>query len=114
MQDLKDRYYSVQRKLIELNKQPNEDLSSNPLIRHPYNADQDRERKRQNELLFQRSQTQVHEEESLMQEWFRLDNAYKKHVKEAQRVLRQINKIKRQTEVHKNGFFLAQLLTLSS
>jgi hypothetical protein len=89
---LKERYYSIQRKLIEVSKNPDEDISGNPLVRHPFQADQDRDRKKQYEALYVRNKSEVQEEEMLMNEWARLDKAQKKHIKDSQRILKIVTK----------------------
>lgn len=89
---MKERYYAVSRKLIELRRVSGEDISQNPAIKYPYDAEQDRERKAQFEHFYKRTPEQVKDEEQLMLEFARLDKASKKHAQDSQRLLKIVTK----------------------
>jgi hypothetical protein len=89
---LKERYYSITRKLLDLHRAPGEDLNQHPIIKYPYNAEQDRERKKQHDHFYTRTPEEIKEEENLMIEFARLDKAAKKHAQDSQRLLKIVNK----------------------
>jgi len=79
MEDLKERYYRISTKLLELNASPDEDISKHPLMLYPFNKEHEIKRKQQYEILYQRTPEQIKEEEYLMQEFKRIESSLRKH-----------------------------------
>jgi len=88
MEDLKNRYYTISRKLLELNASADEDVSKHPLKKFVYKYEHEVERKKQYEKLYSRSKEEVEEERRLVQEYKRIESNIKKHQKEKKRVLK--------------------------
>ncbi|KAL4428350.1 hypothetical protein ABPG75_002439 [Micractinium tetrahymenae] len=68
IEDLKARYYSVARQLLVGREGGPESVANNVLVRQPFNAQHERERKRGLELLMQRSREQDEEENEVLQQ----------------------------------------------
>eukprot|EP01117_Protostelium_nocturnum_P018392 TRINITY_DN7680_c0_g1_i2.p1 TRINITY_DN7680_c0_g1~~TRINITY_DN7680_c0_g1_i2.p1 ORF type:complete len:432 (-),score=180.12 TRINITY_DN7680_c0_g1_i2:19-1314(-) len=79
MEDIKDRYYSVSKKILEFSPYLQEEKSSHPLNLFVYKKDQEVERRRQYEKLYNRSHDQVEEEKALIVEFKRIEASLKKH-----------------------------------
>lgn len=71
--EVKERYYSISNKLLELNSLPGEDISKHPLKKFPYNYEHEVERKKQYEKLYNRTKKQVEEEKELINEYKRIE-----------------------------------------
>jgi len=78
IEDLKERYYSISKKLLELNSSPDEKNGKHPLIKFPYNKKHEVERKKQYEKLYNRTSEQVEEEKKLIVEYKRIEGNLKK------------------------------------
>lgn len=90
MEDLKDRYYSVYRKLILQGKYLSGDyISDRQSLAQQYNFDKNREVERKNALimLFNRTKEQVEEEEALFVEAKRIEQNEAKLSKERESLL---------------------------
>ena len=59
IEDLKARFYSVARQLLVGREGGPDSVANNTIVRHPFNAQHERERKKGLELLMQRSSEQV-------------------------------------------------------
>eukprot|EP00871_Galdieria_phlegrea_P002341 jgi/Galph1/3107/GphlegSOOS_G1767.1 len=92
MDDLKDRYYSIARKIVELRNFGPESRSSvlfkhcQALIANPFDIEYERERKKQLETQLTRPKTEVLEEEKVVQEARRIESNRKRRAKERQRM----------------------------
>eukprot|EP00026_Physarum_polycephalum_P006764 Phypoly_transcript_06816.p1 GENE.Phypoly_transcript_06816~~Phypoly_transcript_06816.p1 ORF type:complete len:490 (+),score=116.35 Phypoly_transcript_06816:209-1678(+) len=86
VEDLKERFYAISSKLLDLHKMPDEDLSANPLFNYTFNKKQEEERKQQSDKLFLRTAAQVLEEEGLIEQFRRLEGEMKKHNKAKKRI----------------------------
>jgi len=82
MEDLKERYYSISKKLVQIASDEDEDLAKHPLLKFTYNKQHDVERKQQYERLYSRTSEQVEEEKKLIMEYKRIESSLKKHQKE--------------------------------
>jgi DNA methyltransferase 1-associated protein 1 len=68
MEDIKARYYSVSRQLLLGREGGPDAVANHPLIKHPYNAQHEKERKRGLELLMARTPEQDAEEDIILAE----------------------------------------------
>jgi len=82
LEDIKERYYKISTKLLELNSTSDEDISKHPLMKFPYNKEHELTRKQHYEKLYHRSKEQVEEEKKLIVEYKRIEANIKKHQKE--------------------------------
>lgn len=73
LEDLKDRYYAISRRLLELNADHDEDITKHPLNKVPFKYEQEVERKRQIEKLFARTEEEIEEEKKLIVEYKRIE-----------------------------------------
>eukprot|EP00029_Vermamoeba_vermiformis_P010024 TRINITY_DN5189_c0_g1_i2.p1 TRINITY_DN5189_c0_g1~~TRINITY_DN5189_c0_g1_i2.p1 ORF type:complete len:380 (-),score=131.74 TRINITY_DN5189_c0_g1_i2:11-1150(-) len=89
VEDLKERFYGVQRKLLQLDANAPED---HPLLKFPFNREQEVERKRQIEKMWRRTKREADEEAEVMAEYERLEQGMNKHQKEAEKVLKHARK----------------------
>jgi len=79
LEELKERFYSVCAKLVDIHALPEEDLSLNPLAHYSFNKPHEIARKQQSERLYQRTGEQVREEEDLINQFHRIESQLKKH-----------------------------------
>jgi DNA methyltransferase 1-associated protein 1 len=89
VEDLKERFYNVQRKLLQLDANTAED---HPLLKFPFNREQEIERKKQIEKMWRRTKREADEEAEVMAEYERLEQGMNKHQKEAEKVLKHARK----------------------
>jgi DNA methyltransferase 1-associated protein 1 len=87
IEDMKERFYSIAAKLVELHATPDEDILQNPLARYVFNKSQDVARKQQCERFYRRSKEQVAEEEELISQFRRIETQLKKHHSARKRVI---------------------------
>ncbi|KAK3244063.1 hypothetical protein CYMTET_46311 [Cymbomonas tetramitiformis] len=66
-EDLKQRYYSVAKKLLEQRGNGAEETLNHPIVRQPFNSAHERERKRCLEIMLGRTPQQLQEEAELME-----------------------------------------------
>ncbi|GJQ10645.1 hypothetical protein GpartN1_g2436.t1 [Galdieria partita] len=92
LEDLKNRYYSIARKLAEIRKfEPSAKNSvlfkqAQALIANPFDADYERRRKDQLEKAFQLSKKELDKEESTVREARQIEADRKRRAKERQRI----------------------------
>eukprot|EP01114_Cavostelium_apophysatum_P019586 TRINITY_DN6353_c0_g1_i1.p1 TRINITY_DN6353_c0_g1~~TRINITY_DN6353_c0_g1_i1.p1 ORF type:complete len:443 (+),score=142.77 TRINITY_DN6353_c0_g1_i1:157-1485(+) len=79
LDDLKHRYYTVSKKLLELNADEDEDISKHPLMKFVFKYDQEVERKQQIEKLLNRTEAEMEEERRLVVEFKRIETNLQKH-----------------------------------
>eukprot|EP01124_Arcella_intermedia_P036664 TRINITY_DN9649_c0_g1_i1.p1 TRINITY_DN9649_c0_g1~~TRINITY_DN9649_c0_g1_i1.p1 ORF type:complete len:268 (-),score=92.91 TRINITY_DN9649_c0_g1_i1:54-857(-) len=81
VEDLKDRFYFIQRKLIEIGGSNSNDSSwkSHILITHPYNKEQEQARKMQLDCLLRRDKQQIHEEAQISPQANQILNFFQKN-----------------------------------
>lgn len=77
VEDLKDRYYSLSKRVLELRA-----VTEHPILQYPYNAQYERKRKAQLEKYVLRTREQDEEEKQLSEEARKLDARIKKEEKE--------------------------------
>jgi len=89
VEDIKDRFYSVQRKLIELNGTQANDTSwkKHPLIKFPYDKSQDETRRMQLKGLLKRDVKQIKEEDELTPKVQEILKVFKTNRKESTRII---------------------------
>lgn len=92
VEELKDRYYTIQRGLLPLRKVSEEDSSQSILLKHPYDPLREAERKRQEEESTNRTEEELAEEIEITGEIARIDATFKKHAEDALKYLRLIKK----------------------
>uniref|UniRef100_A0A7S2Z5F0 Myb-like domain-containing protein n=1 Tax=Chloropicon laureae TaxID=464258 RepID=A0A7S2Z5F0_9CHLO len=68
VEDLKQRYYDVARKLVIAREGSEKAAAHNPVVKRPFNADHERERKRALEIVLARSAAQEREERAILQQ----------------------------------------------
>eukprot|EP00727_Mastigamoeba_balamuthi_P002272 m51a1_g12041 putative dna methyltransferase 1-associated protein 1 (460) ;mRNA; f:3596-6039 len=85
MEELKERYYSVAARVVEIHARPDEDLSDHPLRRFQYNRKSEEERKAAADKLWSRTREQIEEEEELLQVCRRIAEQNKRAYKEQRR-----------------------------
>jgi DNA methyltransferase 1-associated protein 1 len=73
IEDLKTRYYSVARQLLVGREGTADTIANNVLVKHPFSAVHERERKQGLELLFNRPPEQDAEEEGILQEAIKIE-----------------------------------------
>ncbi|EGC28963.1 hypothetical protein DICPUDRAFT_159517 [Dictyostelium purpureum] len=88
VEDLKERYYRIQSKLIELRTKPEEDPFHNPLTTYAFNKVYETQRKLQSDILFHLSKEEVTEEEQLVEKYNTIENHLLKHSKESKSVFK--------------------------
>ncbi|EGG17603.1 myb domain-containing protein [Cavenderia fasciculata] len=88
VEDLKERYYKIQSKLVELRTKAEEDPYHNPLTGYNYNKIYEVERKLQADQLFQLSKEQVQEENDLSEKYFNIERHLLKHSKESKSIMK--------------------------
>lgn len=93
IEDLKARYYAVQKTLVELRSAADEELKKHPILQTIYKADQETMRKRQLEKLFTRSVGAAKEEEQLWPRYNTLIQTFDSHNTETTKVIKEIEKI---------------------
>ncbi|KFM25038.1 DNA methyltransferase 1-associated protein 1 [Auxenochlorella protothecoides] len=77
MEDLKERYYAVQRDLLVGRAGGPEPVAHEPLVRHPYNRQHEQERKKGLELLLDRTKEQEEAESRVLAEAAAIESARK-------------------------------------
>jgi len=87
IEDLKERYYKMMKKLVEINALPEEDVSKHPLVKFNFNKAHEEQRKQQFEKLYNRTKEQIEEEKMLIQEYKRIEQQLMRHQKQKKRVL---------------------------
>jgi hypothetical protein len=93
VEEIKDRYYSIQRTLLTVRRNTSEeDLASNPLLQHPYDPVRETERKRQQNQQTHRTPDEIALENEITSECARIDSTFKKHSEDALKYLRLIKK----------------------
>lgn len=92
VEELKDRYYSIQRALLPLRKVSEEELATHPLLLHPYDPVRETERKRQQNQATQRSDEEIALETEITAECARVDATFKRHSEDALKYLRLVKK----------------------
>jgi len=96
MEDIKDRYYKIMKKLIEIRNNPNDSGDHNytaELAKFDYDKEREIQRKAQLELLHNRTVEQVKEEEILLIEARKIEQNSKKLLKDRQHVIKLLNNI---------------------
>eukprot|EP01125_Pyxidicula_operculata_P016466 TRINITY_DN5671_c0_g1_i1.p1 TRINITY_DN5671_c0_g1~~TRINITY_DN5671_c0_g1_i1.p1 ORF type:complete len:430 (+),score=84.79 TRINITY_DN5671_c0_g1_i1:118-1407(+) len=90
IEELKERYYSIQQKLIRLIVEENKDsfLQSHPLLTNSFDKQQDINRKKQQEYLLRRDRRQINEENELVEQGTSIMNSFKQHRKDAVKVIK--------------------------
>eukprot|EP01132_Coremiostelium_polycephalum_P002808 gene2808-3491_t len=88
VEELKERYYKIQSKLIELRTKPEEDPYHNPLASYNFNKVHETERKAQSDKLFQLSKDQVEEEQTLFQKYTNIEKHLHRHKKESKSIMK--------------------------
>ncbi|CAA7014293.1 unnamed protein product [Microthlaspi erraticum] len=68
VEELKDRYYSVNRALLRARAQSPADVANNPLIKEPYDITRDRERKRALSMVLSQSRHQEKKDAEILAE----------------------------------------------
>mmetsp|Transcript_14605 Transcript_14605/g.20721 ORF Transcript_14605/g.20721 Transcript_14605/m.20721 type:complete len:419 (-) Transcript_14605:138-1394(-) len=68
IEDLKDRYYSIVRKLLQVRNSSDPDLHKHPVMQVTYDPEYETQRKDQMEMLLQRNAEAVHKQAELVQE----------------------------------------------
>lgn len=68
VEDLKDRYYSIARKLIISREGSEKAAAHDPIVKHPFNAQHEVERKKALEIVMSRSAAQEQEERAILQQ----------------------------------------------
>lgn len=92
VEELKDRYYMIQRGLLPLRKVADEDMSQNPLLKHVYDPLREAERKRQEDESTHRTEEDLAVESEITSECGRIDATFKRHAEDALKYLRLIKK----------------------
>jgi len=95
VEDLKERYYFIQRKLIEIVGIKSNDSywKKHPLVKDPFNKDQERDRKIQLECLFRRDKRQIQEEDEITPKANVILETFKRRKKEGQKLIALAQKI---------------------
>ncbi|KAF2072957.1 hypothetical protein CYY_005723 [Polysphondylium violaceum] len=88
VEELKDRYYKIQSKLIELRTKPEEDPYHNPLTTYSFNKVYETERKLQADKLFRLTELEVAEEEQLVEKYNNIEKHLLRHTKESKAVMK--------------------------
>jgi len=99
LEDIKERYYKISMKLLELNAGPEEDIAKHPLVKFPYHKEHEIARKKQYERLYHRTKEQVEEEKRLIVDYKRIEASIKKHQKEKKKTPKVDEKRKRKKKV---------------
>ena len=73
VEDIKARYYSVARQLLIGREGGLEAIANNPLVKHPYSGQHERERKRGLELLMARTSEEDAEEDAVLAEAMKIE-----------------------------------------
>lgn len=68
LEDLKERYYTVARKLLVAREGTDATLANHPLVKHPYNAAQDRQRKAALMSLLDRDTSQEEKDNAVLEQ----------------------------------------------
>ena len=68
VEDLKDRYYGIARKLIVAREGSEKTAAHDPIVKNPFNADHERDRKKALEIVMSRSAAQEREERAILQQ----------------------------------------------
>ncbi|QDZ20166.1 SWR1-complex protein [Chloropicon primus] len=68
VEDLKDRYYSIARKLVISREGSEKAAAHDPIVKNPFNAEHERERKKALEIVMSRSAAQEREERVILQQ----------------------------------------------
>lgn len=92
VEELKDRYYSIQRGLLPLRKVSDEDMTQNPLLKHVYDPLREAERKRQEDESTHRTEEDLAVEGEITSECGRIDATFKRHAEDALKYLRLVKK----------------------
>ena len=92
VEEIKDRYYTIQRGLLPLRKQSEEDGAVSPLLQHVYDPLREAERKRQEDQQTNRTPEEMALESEITSECARIDATFKKHSEDALKYLRLIKK----------------------
>eukprot|EP01119_Soliformovum_irregulare_P023735 TRINITY_DN8357_c0_g1_i1.p1 TRINITY_DN8357_c0_g1~~TRINITY_DN8357_c0_g1_i1.p1 ORF type:complete len:412 (-),score=104.90 TRINITY_DN8357_c0_g1_i1:40-1275(-) len=74
IEDLKERYYTISRKILELNAASGQDTSRHPLARFTFNKKAEIQRKENFNKLFNRSKEELDEEQTLIGEYKRIES----------------------------------------
>jgi len=89
IEELRDRYYTIARKKLELGLEGKKNLeSSTPdmhLFKYKFNIEHERKRKEQAEMLFSRSGEEIEEEKRLFTEYKRIEGFMKKQQQDQSR-----------------------------
>ncbi|KAH3755984.1 DNA methyltransferase 1-associated protein 1 [Pelomyxa schiedti] len=78
LEELKERFYSIESKLVDLRASPSDDVSVHPVKQFPYNRKAEETRRSQIDRLWNRTKEQIDEEESLLSLLKRMEHAPKK------------------------------------
>lgn len=92
VEEIKDRYYSIQRGLLPLRKVTDEDMTQNPLLKHVYDPLREAERKRQEDESTNRTEEDLAVESEITSECGRIDATFKRHAEDALKYLRLVKK----------------------
>eukprot|EP01116_Phalansterium_solitarium_P011739 TRINITY_DN274_c0_g4_i1.p1 TRINITY_DN274_c0_g4~~TRINITY_DN274_c0_g4_i1.p1 ORF type:complete len:451 (-),score=201.35 TRINITY_DN274_c0_g4_i1:255-1607(-) len=79
LEEIKERYYTIAKKLLDISGADRGEISRHPLTKHPFNKKQERERREQYERLYNRSKEQVDEEAALLVEFKRIEGHIRKN-----------------------------------
>ncbi|GAM23052.1 hypothetical protein SAMD00019534_062270 [Acytostelium subglobosum LB1] len=91
IEDLKERYYKVQSKLVELRTRPEEDPYHNPLTNYSFNKVYETERKVQADRLFHLTREQVDEQDRLVEKYQGIEKHLLKHSKTTKSIYKMAN-----------------------
>ncbi|KYQ94451.1 myb domain-containing protein [Tieghemostelium lacteum] len=86
--DLKERYYRVQSKLIELRSKPEEDNFRNPMASYQFNKTYEMERKHQMEKLHHLSVDKISEQESLQNSYIGIEKHLLAHSRDSKIIMK--------------------------
>jgi len=105
VEDLKDRFYFIQRKLIEIAgiKANDSFWKKHPLIKDPFNKEQEENRKTQLECLFRRDKRQIQEEDEITPKANEILETFKRHKKEGLKMVSLAQKIAQSNVSEKRG-----------